>query len=357
MDYQSIVDVFGQLDIADIQRTGENHLEVPCVMAPYSEHHRGPVDNKRKGWVWINDDGVSVCGCHKCEYSWPIVHLMRTLTKKTLSAQPALQLAIQLEARQSGKSVQDYGTPYEVNDTLYTDIYDRNYRQNLEADMPWDWLANRGVSRQDVETFKIGLDVSSGRVVFPCIRQDGEIVGSQSRAIASDSSHRKYISNLPFKSGHHFFGEHLALSKGLLDEHAVALFEGPLDVAHATGVGMNNSLAVNKASISIDQAKLLREWGIEEIWLMLDPDKAGQDGIVKSKKVLAKVHPHAIIHAPKLPTDPKFISAEQYAEIIQAHGLDLDRDRNWRKHITPASLVQWLERLKTRRKLNRNKMK
>lgn len=333
-----MVDVLRQIDAVPIKRSGEDHIAYPCFMAQYSREHKFRVSRKTHGWARICNNGESWAGCWVCDTKMPIVRLLRKACAKSPRFKPALKMAIDLEKNGGARFEPEIDLTYNPDDVDYTKLYYKKYRNNKKL-LPWKWLKSKGVTGRGTKAFKIGVDIESGSIMLPCVTRDGKVVGAQSRSVAENSSENKYITTLKFNARDHLFGEHLLGTEGLLEPDEAALFEGPLDAVHAYEVGVNNTAACFGSSIRPGQAKLLRHREIDTIWLLLDPDVAGQEGIKKSKKVLRKYYPEAVIYTPKLPADPKEMTAEQYKSILTI-GEDL-----WQRKGSRESLERLLSRL------------
>src|SRR5262249_30252032 len=104
----------------------------------------------------------------------------------------------------------------------------------------------------------------------------------------------------------------------------VVLVEGPFDAGIAQAYGDPRVIACVAAMLSDLQVKTLKRCGIESVIITLDPDCAGEAGILSCLKSLDAAGITGYV-APKLPDgmDPD--------EFIVAHGLEA-----WKEHVGAA---------------------
>lgn len=136
------------------------------------------------------------------------------------------------------------------------------------------YLESRGISLEIAKVYDIQYAPADNRVIFP-IKSGGRLLGWQAR-LAGPSEYwdaengvqvsvPKALTSFGLKKDRLFmFGDRLAGSR-----HAV-LCEGPVDALKAHLCGGN--VASMGAAVSATQLQLLRNSGIERLYLALDPD-------------------------------------------------------------------------------------
>ena len=336
MDYDKLRRVLLRAHRTKIKRSsGSEFVYADCPMAPYSGAHKSNYDSKPSFYVSMSSP--SFCGCWVCGFEKKLfVRLLEDLKNESDTFTDAYNLAMSstydggsLHRRDSG-----FAPGFKIERMVYTG-YDERFRADMDV-MPWDWLSKKGVHKKGVESFRIGIDVQSGSVVLPSLDRDGQVVGAQARSIYQGSdTDNKYVSILKFSSGNNFFGEHLLTE----DPTTVVLFEGPFDTVHAWEKGVENVLAVYGKALREGQIEKLKKWNVQYCFLLLDPDAAGQAGIVASKELVDRLYPELVIYAPKLPCDPKKMTAKQFRNVLE------QENEPWLRKSTLESLERSLKKL------------
>lgn len=327
MDAGTIKRVMQRMGQTTIKRSsGSAFVYTNCPFAPHNDAHSKNFDSKPSFYVSISSP--SFCGCWVCDFkNRPFIYALKELAGHSPAFSEAYKLAVQKDGRNLNQKGNGFSAGFKINRMVYTG-YDERFRADMDC-MPWDWLESKGVHKEGVESFRIGLDVSSGSVVLPSIDRDGKVVGAQARSIYQGSEkNNKYISILRFSSKAYFFGEHL-LTK---NADTVVIFEGPFDTVHAWEEGVDNVLAVYGKSLREEQVLKLKKWGIQYCYLLLDPDAAGQTGIEDSKKLIDALYPELVVYAPELPRDPKKMTAEQFRQVLE------EENAKWRKRASLESV-------------------
>jgi len=345
MDAKEVKAVLQRMKQPTVKKSsGSDFIYTNCPFAPYSDGHSKNFDTKPS--FFVSTSSPSFCGCWVCDFkNRPFVYALKELAGHTSTYKEAYELAVEYDLRNLNRKQSGFSAGFKIQRMVYTG-YDERFRADMDV-MPMDWLASKGVHEKGVESFQIGVDVSSGSVVLPSIDRDGKVVGAQARSIYQGSEkNNKYISILKFSSKAYFFGEHL-----LNDEtDTVVIFEGPFDVVHAWEQGVENSLAVYGKALREEQIQKLKKWGVQYCYLLLDPDAAGQNGIEESKKLVESLYPELVIYTPKLPCDPKKMSKKQFQQVLD------EENAKWRKKSNLESLEKSLKkRLSTSAKSRKRK--
>lgn len=188
-----------------------------------------------------------------------------------------------------------------------------------------EYLLNRGLTPEDIEHFKIGYsptdgaktidylkqkghslhtldsvgilsnssgintDKNAGRVIFPILNPDGDVVGFSARKLTKNDDSPKYV-NTPetviFHKGENLYHYNEIKETARRDGY-VYIFEGFMDMIAAYKAGFTSSVALMGTNLTDSQIKLLR-FLQTEIRLSLDPDQAGITGMMKIINQLTK---------------------------------------------------------------------
>lgn len=182
-----------------------------------------------------------------------------------------------------------------------------------------EYLKERGVSDEMVETFSLGfsprdrywlfkflrkkgyssefLEKSglfskkypnvaffSGRLMFPIQDRRGNVIAFGGRIIdEGDGKNPKYLNSgemIQYRKGETLFAFHLAIN-GIREKKAVILCEGYMDVIAYHQAGINIAVAPLGTAFTLEQIKLLRPFA-GTILLSFDSDGAGQKATYKS---------------------------------------------------------------------------
>lgn len=280
-DAKELVAAFG-LKNASVQ--GD---ELTCSCPMTANHKRG--DSRPSFGIDLNR---GLFNCFACGYSGNIIHLAQDLLGMSyLDAQSKF-----------------YGdiTPDEITRMVNGEREEKRPMTPLEFDLsrwcpymhPY-WHA-RGFTEQTVGEWGLGYDREANRVVVP-IYWRGELVGWTKRAV-DDETKPKWLHSDGFQKGQVLFG----LDKAVGDK--LILVEAPLSVIMLSQQGIKNAVATFGASISDEQASILRG-AANTILVYYDPDEAGKIG---TRKVIDKLGKFLDVYAVS-PTrdDPAAMSREE----------------------------------------------
>ena len=217
-------------------------------------------------------------------------------------------------------------TTHEKIDTKSEDykIYEiasKFYQNNLSSSLgkkAIEYLLNRGIDRDTIKKFGIGLSLSKStltdllinkgikldklielglsntmsndlflnRIMFPLYDLSGNVVAFSGRIYnMKDSS--KYINTKEttiFKKGNLLYNYHNA-REHLKKNDYVIIMEGFMDVIRASIVGINNCVATMGTAFTKEQANIIRKM-TDNVILCFDGDKAGEDATISAIKVL-----------------------------------------------------------------------
>ena len=159
-----------------------------------------------------------------------------------------------------------------------------------------DYLKEKGFSNQEV--FEAGLakqrengsyyDVfHDGRVIFPIINVQGNVIGFGGRVFKGDGGGAKYL-NSPetavFKKKENLFGLNLAKND---KSDSLLLMEGYMDVISLHQAGIGNAVASLGTAFTPEQARLLKKYAGKAI-LCYDSDQAGKRATLRAGEILTE---------------------------------------------------------------------
>ena len=183
--------------------------------------------------------------------------------------------------------------------------------QNIDHHHPY--LDERGLSRETVEKFEVGLFSGKGsmhdRIVIPIHNPKGELVAYAGRSI--DGSEPRYNFPSGFHKSMELFNVH-RVRGGL----SVVLVEGFFDCMKVTEAGFP-CVALMGSAMNIAQENLLAE-NFAEIIVMLDGDEAGREAAVGiTERLQRRVYQ---VHVVELPDgmQPDQLGEEQLHELLDS---------------------------------------
>ncbi len=159
-----------------------------------------------------------------------------------------------------------------------------------------DYLKEKGFSNHEV--FEAGLakqrengsyyDVfHDGRVMFPIINVQGNIIGFGGRVLKGDGGGAKYL-NSPetavFKKKENLFGLNLAKNDR---SGRLLLMEGYMDVISLHQAGIGNAVASLGTAFTPEQARLLKKYAQKAV-LCYDADQAGKRATLRAGEILTQ---------------------------------------------------------------------
>ena len=221
-------------------------------------------------------------------------------------------------------------TTHEKIDTKSADykIYEiasKFYQNNLNSSLgkkAIEYLENRGLNRETIKKFGIGLSLSKSsltellinkgikldklielgisntmsndlflnRIMFPLYDLSGNVVAFSGR-IYNMKDNSKYINTKEtsiFKKGNLLYNYHNA-REHLKKNDYVIIMEGFMDVIRASTVGINNCVATMGTAFTKEQANIIRKM-TDNVILCFDGDQAGEDATISAIKVLEDIN-------------------------------------------------------------------
>jgi len=141
------------------------------------------------------------------------------------------------------------------------------------------------------------------RLMFPIIDVRGNVIGFGGRIIKNDPNAAKYLNSpetLIFNKRKNLFGLNLAKKS---KAGSLILVEGNIDVVTLHQYGFDNAIASLGTSLTEEQAALMTRYA-EQVILIYDGDKAGQNATQRAIPILEKAGLHVKVLQLKDAKDP-----------------------------------------------------
>ncbi len=125
------------------------------------------------------------------------------------------------------------------------------------------------------------------RLMFPVIDVRGNVIAFSGRTLKKDDDIAKYLNSpetLIFNKRKNLFGLNLAKKT---KENSLILVEGNVDVVALHQYGFDNAIASLGTSLTDEQATLITRY-VEQVVLLYDSDKAGQNATARAIPILEK---------------------------------------------------------------------
>ena len=238
--------------------------------------------------------------------------------------------ALKILAGKAGVTLKHSSQTQEKKDTRLYDVCDlvsrywhQVYLSSSQAESVRKYLADRGLSPEIIEDFRIGYSIDSwddsskfltkkkfndqliflagmtvkkdkgfgfydrfrGRIMFPIIDLSGRVVGFGGRTMKSDDT-AKYI-NSPqtpiYNKSVVLYGLYQA-KEAIKENDLCILVEGYMDVIPSHQAGVKNVVAISGTALTIGQIKILKRY-TSNIALALDMDSAGRQAAERSIEI------------------------------------------------------------------------
>lgn len=126
-------------------------------------------------------------------------------------------------------------------------------------------------------------DFFSGRIMFPIHHHTGDVIGFSGRKYHEETFGGKYV-NTPetalFKKSRVLFGLNYS-RKRIAKERKAIIVEGQIDALRLIQAGFNITVAGQGTAFGEGHVKELVHLGVNQVYLALDSDKAGQEAAAK----------------------------------------------------------------------------
>ena len=228
--------------------------------------------------------------------------------------------------------IDDQKTPQRTNENLYNanqkamEFYALNLL-NIESGKPaFDYLMQRGLDIETIETFKLGYapgrnnalfnqlstdfqpldlinaglvnrsndggyyDLFRSRIMFPIHNENNRIVAFSGRVFNDPDNPAKYV-NTPYteicSKSQILYNLYRALPY-IRSQNRVVLMEGYMDVIKASMAGINEAVCSMGTQLTVEQAQLIKKH-TDNVVICYDGDKPGQQATYKALKLLEGV--------------------------------------------------------------------
>lgn len=219
----------------------------------------------------------------------------------------------------------DVTTPQQIMREAHkkaAELYHRILLLTEEGRIGREYIAKRGFTKEQIESFQIGVapderdvlatilakqnisleiaaesgllgkrddyyDRFRNRLMFPIWDGQGNVIAFGGRSLTDEKPKYLNSSDSPiFNKGNTLYGLHLA-RPAIRKQSTVILFEGYVDVIAAWGAGIKNGVATLGTSLTEEQAKLMRR-NAEKVIICFDGDRSGQEATYRTGKILER---------------------------------------------------------------------
>ncbi|MFA7422437.1 MAG: DNA primase, partial [Acholeplasmataceae bacterium] len=200
-----------------------------------------------------------------------------------------------LKNSEKGQEALKYLHQREINDPII-DHFELGYAPE-HSDALYKLLNDKGYQVSDM--IKLGVvkqkddgsyyDLFSNRLIFPITNPKGSVVGFSGRTMNPKDS-IKYVNSpetVIFKKGQLLYHFNEALPD-IRRNKQVVLFEGFFDVISSYDAGIQNGVATMGTSLTIEQAKLIKQF-TDSIIIAYDGDDPGMKATLSAINILEKV--------------------------------------------------------------------
>lgn len=315
--------------------------------------HEDGKDDKASMGIQVRDDqSESIANCFACNNSGTLKYLLNKAKKitndekKKKRFQKAIDIAGDVDVdtiknqaeRILTKDDEEAGDSNQYDpDEDKSETYDELELENFKRAIPNYLIEDRGFSVDICKKFEVHYDKDLKRAVIPLRNSDQDLAGLVGRTVLTEEFRDKleeqmndkpdwvarsyvvkYYNYLNFNKSRFLFGEHLL--PNILKR--IVVVEGCLDVMRLHSYGLESVVGVFGADISDRQQEKLLSMNVP-IYLMLDPDNAGQRGLKKAIKSMADQT--KVFKAKQFPNkDPGDLTKEQVKESLKKSQLAID---------------------------------
>ncbi len=328
MRAEGIVALAGMMgSTAKVRKT---YVNIQCPFAPF--YHKNGTDNSPSCNVFIAEGDRSGWKCHSCGRHGTLAGMViqwALLTRK--DATDLLDLVQEEEESVGavcGRLDRKWDEKWkereaEVIKGMDLDVFSEEELAPFLGKVP-KYIIDRGYSIETCKAWRLGYDKEwkdedgpRPRLVIPIRRRDGKLVGMSGRAV-DDIKGKKYWNYWNFPKSHYLFGEDMVLAAQAEEKAregdkyqpllALAIVEGYLDAIKWWEYQIP-TVSIMGSSISNEQIHLLKDY--ERLYIALDADKAGEDGIAEIVRRLRNRMPLLRVPFPGGKTDPKQLTQDE----------------------------------------------
>lgn len=285
MERDSIIYILEKIGAEKISVVGDKEVYACCPFAKYgSKGHKNNVDKTPSFTIRIDEFGESPYRCFGCNIkgkclSTFVAHLIK-LDPKFMELKELVDEEILANVVRKMDKVHK----------KFDKIEDARINKMVRPESEFDPFAGKapdytflpkphgcGLTKEMAETWMIGGDDFSKRVVFPVREGNGGLVGMVGRTTVNDAT--KYFNYWNFKKGEFLYGENFIDPENPPEE--VVIVEGITDTiignSHVEGLPIR-VLGIFGAHASETQINKVLGLGCTNVHIMLDGDEAGAKG-------------------------------------------------------------------------------
>lgn len=284
----------------DVRR---NDLHINC---PFGQFHSRGVDTSQGLSVKIQPGRTSPCFCFSCGTAGTLLYVFEKAAELDPSLVPVAEFIRERDGASLSGALARLHRPQHADDEAPNTDW-ATYAARCARKVPL-YLCDRGIIKSDIQRWQLGLDEYRQRAIFPVRDEHGTVIGCLRRALHEGQNPKyKDTPGAAVWKKQVFYGEHLF---DPTNKRAI-LVEGPMGTIFATRTE-RNVLGMMGASTGCGSERLnkLLRWGVKEIILLLDSDKAGIEAVYGKwtpkgefieglKQALRR---HMVVKVGKLPT-------------------------------------------------------
>lgn len=293
------------------------NVSISCPLAPWT--HGDPIDGNKSCSVTLNQDGPSMARCHSfsCDYRgslWFLIqrsvlardpvpkHLIEFMMRIAKTEEPSLEndfdrIGSTYDPAYDASVVEIPPIPLEIRPPpgvsskmrraqtlprIYDrDVMDERFLDQFSQDLP-AYVFERGITIETAKRWELRYDERLGRVVCPCRRFDGRLIGVTGRILPSRETEMlavgqevtKYHNYAGLNKTRYLYGAHTFI-KG----RPLILTEGPFDLYKtwqalhtraSVGATLGQGFGEDHRKTVVDVSKA------EAVYLFFDDDQAGR---------------------------------------------------------------------------------
>lgn len=275
--------------------------------------------------AFVLEDYITTGNCFTCKENGS--HLSKMFRRlEYLTGEKYMPFAIRADLEEipdrfatfeEGESVEPTQRRQPVNEAIFEGLFCDPWEVEAAA---W-YLRGREVTPEASATMGLLYDERECRILFPVRDRKGLLYGFSGRTILDPKEYPVFPSGRPYSSHRDYnFKKQLCL----LGEHLhqpgkpVVLVEGMFAYAHLVSIGARewcNPMATLGSVVSPQQKDLLLDMA-GAVYLLYDLDEAGNDGVERAVRLLAKDLPTFVCLYPAEVSDPDKLTAKQFHSML-----------------------------------------
>lgn len=168
-------------------------------------------------------------------------------------------------------------------------------------------------------------DFFRDRIMFPICDKTGKVIGFTGRSLVNKKDVAKYLNTQDtdiFSKGNELFALNIA-RHAIKNENRAYMVEGNFDVKRMHSIGVINTIAPCGTALTIDQARLLRNY-TKNVTLIYDGDDAGRKATERNGELLVKEQFNVMVMSlpDKQDPDTAFPTIETFEEFKEKNSTD-----------------------------------